>query len=112
MIHTGEIDPAYLIFNVFQQRNRERMNYALKLLDTEPDWTRDESFDFDREHARLAGQPGGDGRAVASARQERCDLADADRQELDRDAPNCCASATSACCRAWTRSRRRTCSSR
>lgn len=51
MIHSGEIDPAYLIFYVFQQRNRERMQYALKLLDTEPDWTSDESFDFDREHA-------------------------------------------------------------
>jgi carboxyl-terminal processing protease len=51
MIHTGEMDPAYLIFNVFQQRNRERINYAIKLLDTEPDWTVDESFNFDREHA-------------------------------------------------------------
>jgi carboxyl-terminal processing protease len=51
MIHTGEIDPAYLIFYVFQQRNRERMQYALKLLDTEPDWSSDESFDFDRERA-------------------------------------------------------------
>jgi len=51
MIHTGEIDPAYLMFYVFQERNRERMQYALKLLDTEPDWTRDESFEFDREHA-------------------------------------------------------------
>jgi carboxyl-terminal processing protease len=50
MIHTGEVDPAYLMFYVFQQRNRERMNYALKLLDTEPEWTSDESFDFDREH--------------------------------------------------------------
>ena len=50
MIHTGEMDPAYLIFSVFQQRNRERINYALKLLDTEPDWTVDESFNFDREH--------------------------------------------------------------
>ncbi|HEY6452914.1 MAG TPA: carboxy terminal-processing peptidase [Steroidobacteraceae bacterium] len=51
MIHTGEIDPAYLMFYVFQQRNRERMQYALTLLDTEPDWTVDESFDFDRDHA-------------------------------------------------------------
>jgi carboxyl-terminal processing protease len=50
MIHTGEMDPAYLIFNVFQQRNRERMNYALKLLDTEPDWSADENYTFDREH--------------------------------------------------------------
>lgn len=50
MIHTGEMDPAYLIFNVFQLRNRQRINHALKLLDTEPDWTVDESFNFDREH--------------------------------------------------------------
>jgi len=51
MIHTGEIDPAYLMFYVFQTRNRERMEFALKQLDTEPDFTRDESFQFDREHA-------------------------------------------------------------
>lgn len=51
MIHSGEMEPAYLMFNLFQQRNRERVNYALKLLETEPDWTRIESFDFDREHA-------------------------------------------------------------
>ncbi|HEY4975281.1 MAG TPA: carboxy terminal-processing peptidase, partial [Steroidobacteraceae bacterium] len=49
MIHTGEMDPAYLIFNVFQQRNRERINYAIKLLDTEPDWSVEESFNFDRD---------------------------------------------------------------
>src|ERR1039457_363164 len=51
MIHTGEMDPAYLIFSVFQQRNRDRINYALKLLDTEPDWTVDENFTFDRDKA-------------------------------------------------------------
>jgi carboxyl-terminal processing protease len=51
MIHTGEVDPAYLIFNVFQQRNRERINYALKLLDSEPDFTTNESYTVDREHA-------------------------------------------------------------
>src|SRR5580700_3890129 len=51
MIHTGEVDPAYAMFNVFQQRNRERMAYAIKLLDTEPDFALDENFSFDREHA-------------------------------------------------------------
>jgi len=51
MIHTGDVDPAYAMFNVFQQRNRERIAFAIKLLETEPDWTRDESFAFDREHA-------------------------------------------------------------
>jgi carboxyl-terminal processing protease len=51
MIRTGNVDPAYLMFARFQQRNRERMQYALSQLKTEPDWTVDESFDFDRTHA-------------------------------------------------------------
>jgi carboxyl-terminal processing protease len=51
MIHTGEIEPGFAIFARFQQRNRERMQYAIKLLDTEPTWTLDESFAFDRQHA-------------------------------------------------------------
>jgi carboxyl-terminal processing protease len=51
MIRTGAIDPAYLIFARFQQRNRERALYALSLLNNEPDWTVNESFDFDRLHA-------------------------------------------------------------
>ena len=51
MIHTGDIDPAYLIFNRFQQRNRERMEAALAMLKTEPDWTVNESFEFDRSKA-------------------------------------------------------------
>jgi len=50
MIRTGNVDPAYLMFARFQQRNRERMQYALSLLKTEPDWTVDESFEFDRTH--------------------------------------------------------------
>jgi carboxyl-terminal processing protease len=51
MIRTGNIDPAYLIFARFQQRNRERIQHALALLSTEPDWTLDETFEFDRTHA-------------------------------------------------------------
>ncbi|HTW37962.1 MAG TPA: carboxy terminal-processing peptidase [Steroidobacteraceae bacterium] len=51
MIHTGDIDPAFAIFARFEQRNRERMRYALALLDTEPNWDVKESFDFDRQHA-------------------------------------------------------------
>jgi carboxyl-terminal processing protease len=51
MIRTGEIEPGYLIFARFQQRNRERINYALSLLGTEPDWTVNENFVFDREKA-------------------------------------------------------------
>jgi carboxyl-terminal processing protease len=51
MIHTGEIDPAFVIFARFQQRNHERIKYALSQLKSEPDWTLNESFDFDRQHA-------------------------------------------------------------
>ncbi len=51
MIRSGEVDPAYGIFARYQQRNRERMRLALSLLDKEPDWTLDESFEFDREKA-------------------------------------------------------------
>jgi len=51
MIHTGQIDPAYLIFARFQQRNRERLQYALALLATEPDWTLNERYDLDRDKA-------------------------------------------------------------
>ncbi len=51
MIRTGEIDPAYLIFARFQLRNRERIQHAIELLKSEPDWAANESFEFDRTHA-------------------------------------------------------------
>jgi carboxyl-terminal processing protease len=51
MIHSGRIDPGFEIFALFQRRNRERMAYAIQLLDHEPDWTIKESFQFDRDKA-------------------------------------------------------------
>ncbi len=51
IIHTGQLDPAYLIFARLQERNRERMQYAISLLATEPDWKLDESYLFDRDQA-------------------------------------------------------------
>jgi carboxyl-terminal processing protease len=51
MIHTGDVDPAYLIFDRFKQRNRERMEYAVGLLESEPDLDTQATYDFDREHA-------------------------------------------------------------
>ncbi len=54
MIRTGEIEPAYLIFARFQQRNRERIKFALAQLDKEPDWTVNETFEFDRAKASWA----------------------------------------------------------
>jgi carboxyl-terminal processing protease len=54
MIRSGEVDPAFAIFARFQQRNRERIEFALKQLDKEPDWTLNESFEFDREKSPWA----------------------------------------------------------
>ena len=50
----GQLEPVFAIFNRFQQRNKERVNYALELLKTEPDFTVDESFEFDRSKAPWA----------------------------------------------------------
>ena len=51
MIETGDIDPGFLIFDRFRQRNRERMEYAISLLKSQPDWNTKATYDFDREHA-------------------------------------------------------------
>jgi len=50
-IKTGALDPAFAMFARFRERNRERMTYAIGLLDKEPDFSLNESFDFDRERA-------------------------------------------------------------
>ncbi len=59
MIRTGMMDPAYLIFARFQQRNRDRINRAIALLNTEPNWTLDESFEFDRAKANWIADEAG-----------------------------------------------------
>ncbi len=51
MIHTGNIDPAFQIFDLFQQRDRERIRYALSILGTQPDWKLDGRYTFDRTHS-------------------------------------------------------------
>jgi len=51
MIHTGDVEPGYLMFDRFKQRNRERMEYAIGLLKTQPDWNTTATYDFDRDHA-------------------------------------------------------------
>jgi carboxyl-terminal processing protease len=48
-IKAGDVEPAFVIFRRFQQRNRERMNYAIELLQKKPDFDVEESFNFDRE---------------------------------------------------------------
>ena len=53
-VASGELSPAFAIFNRFQQRSRERMSYALQVLDKEPDFSLDETFEFDRKDAPWA----------------------------------------------------------
>ncbi len=48
-IKNGDVEPAFVIFRRYQQRNRERMAYAIDLLNKKPDFEVDESFNFDRE---------------------------------------------------------------
>ena len=57
MIRSGDVDPAFAIFARFQQRNRERIKFAIAQLDKEPDWTLNEAFEFDREKAPWASAP-------------------------------------------------------
>src|SRR5690606_4916862 len=51
MITSGNVEPAFLMYARLQQRNRERVEHALALLETEPDFSIRESFEFDREEA-------------------------------------------------------------
>lgn len=50
----GQLEPVFAIFNRFQLRNRERVAHALNLMKAEPDFTIDESFEFDRAKAPWA----------------------------------------------------------
>ena len=44
----GHLEPVFEVFNVFMERTRERVSYALELVADEPDFTLNESFRFDR----------------------------------------------------------------
>ena len=53
-IRAGNVQPAFDIYNVFQKRVDQRIQYALKQLEKEPDLTVKESFVFDRSKAPWA----------------------------------------------------------
>ncbi len=50
-LRTGNVDPAFVIFARFQERNRAAIRQAIKELEREPDFTLDESLAFDRSKA-------------------------------------------------------------
>jgi carboxyl-terminal processing protease len=45
---TGDLQPVFDIFNLFRTRAGERVDYAIKLLQTEPNYQVDESYRWDR----------------------------------------------------------------
>ncbi len=50
-IERADAGPAFEIFTRYRQRNREVLRHAIGLLEVEPDFTIDESFQFDRNEA-------------------------------------------------------------
>jgi len=54
MVQSEPMDPVFDMFEVYRTRARERLNFALSQLETEPDFTVDEEYEFDRESSPWA----------------------------------------------------------
>jgi carboxyl-terminal processing protease len=48
IVKSKPLDPIFEMYEVYQTRMRERLQYALSQLETEPDYSIDESYQFDR----------------------------------------------------------------
>lgn len=57
MVRSKPLDPVYEMFEVYQTRVRERLNYALSQLDSEPDFQSSEEYRFDRSEELWAASP-------------------------------------------------------
>ena len=49
MVRSEPLDPVFEMFEVYRTRVRQRLEFALSMLATEPDFTLDEEYIFDRE---------------------------------------------------------------
>jgi len=49
MVRSEPLDPVFEMFEVYRSRVRQRLDFALSILDSEPDFTIDEEYIFDRE---------------------------------------------------------------
>ncbi len=94
-IKSGALEPSFAIFARFRDRNRERMTYAISLLDKEPDYTPQRELRVRPREGALARERRRDERTVAQAREERRPEPAAHRQEPGRKPPTSCASVTS-----------------
>ncbi len=54
IVKSKPLDPVYEMFEVYQTRVRERLNFALAQLEVEPDFTSDAEYQFDRMDAPWA----------------------------------------------------------
>ena len=54
MVQSEPMDPVFAMFEVYRTRARQRLEFALTQLETEPDFTVSEEFQFDREDAPWA----------------------------------------------------------
>ena len=48
IVKSKPLDPVYEIFEVYQTRVRERLNFAISQLESEPDYMSDSDYQFDR----------------------------------------------------------------
>jgi carboxyl-terminal processing protease len=48
LVKNKPLDPVFDMYQVYQTRVRERLSFALEQLDNEPDFTRDDIYQFDR----------------------------------------------------------------
>jgi carboxyl-terminal processing protease len=48
MVRSKPLNPVFEMFSIYQTRVRERLDFALAQLETEPDFTVDEEYQFDR----------------------------------------------------------------
>jgi len=51
VVKRGQLDPVFEIYNRYLERARERVEFALTVLEQQPDFTLDEEFVFDRSKA-------------------------------------------------------------
>jgi carboxyl-terminal processing protease len=54
VVRSEPLDPVFDMFSAYRTRVRERFAFALKMLETEPDLTVDEEYQFDREDVAWA----------------------------------------------------------
>ncbi|QNL51173.1 carboxy terminal-processing peptidase [Olivibacter sp. SDN3] len=48
-LRSGDLSAMFQVFNVYRKRFNERLNYAVNQVDSDFDFSKDESFDYDRE---------------------------------------------------------------